>query len=61
MQEEFIVSKNRRKMVRHIFLFEQLLVLAKPKRLGAGRDQYVYKSSMKVSDSNMAVLFETKL
>ncbi|GCC48208.1 hypothetical protein chiPu_0032505, partial [Chiloscyllium punctatum] len=43
----FTVSCGRRKAVRQVFLFEQLIVLSKPKRAEAGPDAYVYKSSLK--------------
>ena len=56
MQDEFTVWKNKKKGIRHVFLFEHLLVLAKTKRVGAGRDQYVYKKSLKVSDKSAAEL-----
>lgn len=50
LQEEFTVQKSRHKVAkRHLFLFDDLLVFAKAKKLGAGRDEYVYKSSLKVS------------
>ena len=48
LQDEFIVWKNKRRFVRHVFLFEHLLVFSKTKPVGAGRDLYTYKTSVKV-------------
>ncbi|XP_067932380.1 uncharacterized protein [Watersipora subatra] len=50
MQNEFVVFKNKKKGTRHLFLFEHLLIIAKTKRIGAGRDEYIYKSSLKTAD-----------
>ena len=49
LQDEFTVLKSKRKTTRHIFFFEHLLVFAKTRKIGAGRDQYIYKTSLKVT------------
>lgn len=50
LQEEFTVQKSRHKAAkRHLFLFDDLLVFAKAKKLNAGGDEYTYKSSLKVN------------
>ena len=49
LQDEFTVQKGRHKAAkRHLFLFDDLLVLAKPKKVIAGQDEYLYKLSLKV-------------
>ena len=45
-QEEFLVWQGRRKCLRRIFLFEDLLLFTKSKRSSSGHDAYVYKGSI---------------
>lgn len=42
-QDEFLVWQGKRKALRHVFLFEDLIIFSK-----ARRDHYQYKSSIKV-------------
>ncbi|KAL7978772.1 hypothetical protein Chor_013261, partial [Crotalus horridus] len=46
-QDEFSISLGRRKCKRHIFLFEDLILFSKPKRVEGALDVYVYKRSFK--------------
>lgn len=48
-QDEFLVWQGRRKCLRRVFLFDDLVLLAKPRRSASGHDVYVYKHSIKVS------------
>lgn len=47
-QDEFIVWCGRRKYLRHIFLFEDLILFSKTKKIEGGYDFYIYKQSFKV-------------
>ena len=47
-QDEFLVWHGRRKALRHVFLFEEMVVFSKTKRTPTGREYYAYKSSIKV-------------
>lgn len=48
-QEEFLVFQGRRKMMRRVFLFEDLILFSKTRRGRQGQhDIYVYKHSFKV-------------
>ncbi|XP_077166128.1 puratrophin-1 [Paroedura picta] len=49
-QDEFSVSLGRRKYQRHVFLFEDLILFSKPKRIEGGLDVYIYKRSFKTAD-----------
>ncbi|ELT89837.1 hypothetical protein CAPTEDRAFT_104869 [Capitella teleta] len=49
-QQDFLVWQGRRKCVRRLFLFEELLVLSKAKLLPSGEEVYQYKSSIKTSE-----------
>uniref|UniRef100_A0A8D2LCA7 Pleckstrin homology and RhoGEF domain containing G4 n=1 Tax=Varanus komodoensis TaxID=61221 RepID=A0A8D2LCA7_VARKO len=49
-QEEFGVTVGRRKCQRHVFLFEELILFSKPKRVEGGLDVYLYKRSFKTAD-----------
>ncbi|KAM9860659.1 puratrophin-1 isoform 1-T3 [Aulostomus maculatus] len=50
-QDEFSVWSGRRKCLRHVFLFEDLVLFSKPKRVeGGGLDVYIYKHSFKTAD-----------
>ena len=48
-QDEFMVTQGRKKFMRHIFLFEELILFSKTKRnRQGGPESYVYKYSFKV-------------
>lgn len=47
-QDEFIVWCGRRKYLRHVFLFEDLILFSKTKKIEGGYDIYIYKQSFKV-------------
>lgn len=47
-QDEFTVFFRKKKCVRRIFLFEDLVLFSKTKRTDIGNDVYVYKQSFKV-------------
>ena len=49
-QEEFLVYQGRKKFMRHIFLFEDLLLFSKTKKSRKGHDFYQYKHSLKMQD-----------
>uniref|UniRef100_A0A3Q3IJQ2 protein-glutamine gamma-glutamyltransferase n=1 Tax=Monopterus albus TaxID=43700 RepID=A0A3Q3IJQ2_MONAL len=46
-QDEFTVYFRKKKCVRRIFLFEDLILFSKTKRTDVGNDVYVYKQSFK--------------
>uniref|UniRef100_UPI00398ED4B7 uncharacterized protein n=1 Tax=Pristiophorus japonicus TaxID=55135 RepID=UPI00398ED4B7 len=48
--DRFTVSCGRRKSMRHVFLFEELVVFSKLKRADGGSETYIYKSSLKTAD-----------
>lgn len=48
-QDEFTVWSGRRKCQRRIFLFEELVLFSKPKKMEGGLDVFIYKHSFKVS------------
>ncbi|KAM4562424.1 pleckstrin homology domain-containing family G member 4B-like isoform 1-T1 [Odontesthes bonariensis] len=52
-QDEFTVFFRKKKCVRRIFLFEDLIIFSKPKRTDVGNDVYVYKQSFKTNDIGM--------
>lgn len=52
-QEEFLVWQGRKKSMRRVFLFEDLLVFSKAKRNSSGHEAYIYKSSIKTSDMGL--------
>ncbi|XP_029363157.1 uncharacterized protein LOC115046732 isoform X2 [Echeneis naucrates] len=52
-QDEFIVFFRKKKCVRRVFLFEDLILFSKTKRTDVGNDFYVYKQSFKTSDIGM--------
>ncbi|XP_040908256.1 uncharacterized protein LOC121191194 [Toxotes jaculatrix] len=52
-QDEFTVFFRKKKCVRRIFLFEDLILFSKTKRTDVGNDVYVYKQSFKTSDIGM--------
>lgn len=47
-QDEFTIWYGRKKCQRHVFLFEDLVLFSKPKRIEGGLDVYIYKHSFKV-------------
>nr|XP_033475941.1 puratrophin-1 isoform X2 [Epinephelus lanceolatus] len=49
-QDEFTVWSGRRKCQRHIFLFEELILFSKPKKMEGGLDVFIYKHSFKTAD-----------
>ncbi|XP_014351349.1 pleckstrin homology domain-containing family G member 4B [Latimeria chalumnae] len=49
-QDEFTIILGRRKCQRHVFLFEDLILFSKPKRIDGGLDVYIYKHSYKTAD-----------
>ncbi|MEE6500055.1 hypothetical protein FKM82_003671 [Ascaphus truei] len=49
-QDEFIVWLGRKKCQRHVFLFEDLILFSKPKRIEGGLDVSIYKRSFKTAD-----------
>lgn len=48
-QDEFIVWCGRRKYLRHVFLFEDLILFSKTKKIEGAYDFYIYKQSFKVT------------
>ncbi|XP_051804973.1 LOW QUALITY PROTEIN: uncharacterized protein si:dkey-65j6.2 [Acanthochromis polyacanthus] len=52
-QDEFTVFFRKKKCIRRIFLFEDLILFSKTKRTDVGNDVYVYKQSFKTSDIGM--------
>ncbi|AWP01017.1 putative puratrophin-1-like [Scophthalmus maximus] len=48
--DEFTVWTGRRKCQRHIFLFEELVLFSKPKKMEGGLDVFIYKHSFKTAD-----------
>lgn len=48
-QDEFIVCCGRRKHLRHVFLFEDLILFSKTRKVEGGYDTYTYKQSFKVT------------
>uniref|UniRef100_A0A8C5QK12 Puratrophin-1 n=1 Tax=Leptobrachium leishanense TaxID=445787 RepID=A0A8C5QK12_9ANUR len=49
-QDEFTVWLGRKKCQRHVFLFEDLILFSKPRRIEGGLDVYIYKRSFKTAD-----------
>ncbi|XP_059211635.1 rho guanine nucleotide exchange factor 40 [Centropristis striata] len=49
-QDEFTVWSGRRKCQRHIFLFEELVLFSKPRKMEGGLDVFIYKHSFKTAD-----------
>jgi len=48
-QDEFLVYHGRRKFMRHVFLFEDLVLFSKTRHTRSGlHDTYLYKFSFKV-------------
>lgn len=49
-QDEFIVCCGRRKHLRHVFLFEDLILFSKTRKVEGGYDTYTYKQSFKTAE-----------
>lgn len=49
-RDHFTLCCGRRRSLRNVFLFEELVVLTKLKRAEGGSESYVYKSSLKTAD-----------
>ncbi|XP_078269436.1 LOW QUALITY PROTEIN: pleckstrin homology domain-containing family G member 4B-like, partial [Rhinoraja longicauda] len=49
-RDHFTLCCGRRRSLRNVFLFEELVVLTKLKRTEGGSESYVYKSSLKTAD-----------
>ncbi|XP_058484999.1 rho guanine nucleotide exchange factor 40 isoform X2 [Solea solea] len=49
-QDEFTVWSGRRKCQRHVFLFEELVLFSKHKKMEGGLDVFIYKHSFKSAD-----------
>ncbi|XP_051234060.1 puratrophin-1 isoform X1 [Dicentrarchus labrax] len=49
-QDEFTVWSGRRKCQRHVFLFEELVLFSKPRKVEGGLDVFIYKHSFKTAD-----------
>ncbi|XP_070411152.1 uncharacterized protein plekhg4 isoform X3 [Nothobranchius furzeri] len=49
-QDEFTVWTGRRKSQRHVFLFEEMVLFSKPKKMEGGLDVFIYKHSFKTAD-----------
>ncbi|KAJ8302596.1 hypothetical protein KUTeg_018992 [Tegillarca granosa] len=55
-QDEFLVWQGRKKSMRHLFLFEDLVLFSKTYRgRNGGSDTYVYKYSLKASMSDIGL------
>ncbi|XP_004698462.1 pleckstrin homology domain-containing family G member 4B [Echinops telfairi] len=52
-QDEFVVCCGRRKYLRQVFLFEDLILFSKTKKADGGYDIYVYKQSFKTAEIGM--------
>ncbi|XP_036067278.1 puratrophin-1 isoform X2 [Oryzias melastigma] len=49
-QDEFTVWSGRRKCQRHIFLFQELVLFSKLRKVEGGLDVFIYKQSYKTAD-----------
>ncbi|XP_072413055.1 pleckstrin homology domain-containing family G member 4B-like isoform X2 [Chiloscyllium punctatum] len=52
-QDEFVVWCGRRKWFRHVFLFEDLILFSKTRKIEGSNDIYIYKQSFKTSEIGM--------
>uniref|UniRef100_A0A3B4BSW4 Uncharacterized protein n=1 Tax=Pygocentrus nattereri TaxID=42514 RepID=A0A3B4BSW4_PYGNA len=52
-QDEFMVWCGRKKYLRHVFLFEDLILFSKTKKIEGGYDIYIYKQSFKTAEIGM--------
>ncbi|XP_063816453.1 uncharacterized protein KIAA1755 homolog isoform X2 [Pseudophryne corroboree] len=49
-QGEFMIAYRKRKCLRRVFLFEDLILFSKSKRAASGKEIYMYKQSFKTSE-----------
>ncbi|KAJ8016704.1 hypothetical protein DPEC_G00010080 [Dallia pectoralis] len=52
-QDDFIVFFRKKKCLRRVFLFQDLILFSKTKKTDVGNDVYIYKQSFKTSDIGM--------
>ncbi|XP_075952517.1 quattro [Anarhichas minor] len=52
-QDEFLVTFRKKKCLRHIFLFQELILFSKTRKTDVGNETYIYKQSFKTSDVGM--------
>ncbi|XP_045703654.1 pleckstrin homology domain-containing family G member 4B [Phyllostomus hastatus] len=52
-RDEFIVCCGRKKYLRHVFLFDDLLLFSKTRKVDGGYDIYTYKQSFKMAEIGM--------
>ncbi|XP_034388577.1 quattro isoform X2 [Cyclopterus lumpus] len=52
-QDEFMVTFRKKKCLRHIFLFQELILFSKTRKTDVGNETYIYKQSFKTSDVGM--------
>jgi len=52
-QEQFIINSGHKKMQRRVFLFEDLILFAKPVKVSGSHDAYQYKCSYKTAEIGM--------
>uniref|UniRef100_A0A8C4MFI9 Pleckstrin homology and RhoGEF domain containing G4B n=1 Tax=Equus asinus TaxID=9793 RepID=A0A8C4MFI9_EQUAS len=52
-QDELIVCCGRKKCLRHVFLFDELILFSKTKKVDRGHDIYTYKQSFKTTEIRM--------
>jgi len=52
-QEQFVIYAGRKKIVRRVFLFEELILFSKPIQNNGGHDHYQYKCSYKTAEIGM--------
>ncbi|XP_068455068.1 puratrophin-1-like [Clinocottus analis] len=52
-QDEFLVTFRKKKCLRHIFLFQELILFSKTRKTDVGNETYLYKQSFKTSDVGM--------
>uniref|UniRef100_A0A8C9H6V5 Pleckstrin homology and RhoGEF domain containing G4B n=1 Tax=Piliocolobus tephrosceles TaxID=591936 RepID=A0A8C9H6V5_9PRIM len=52
-RDEFIVCCGRKKYLRHVFLFEDLILFSKTQKVEGGHDVYLYKQSFKMAEIGM--------
>ncbi|CAK8682468.1 unnamed protein product [Clavelina lepadiformis] len=52
-QEQFVIYSGRRKMIRRVFLFEDLILFSKPLKVNGAHDIYQYKCSYKTAEIGM--------
>nr|XP_019600136.1 PREDICTED: pleckstrin homology domain-containing family G member 4B [Rhinolophus sinicus] len=52
-RDEFTVCCGRKKYLRHVFLFDDLILFSKTRKVDGGYDIYTYKQSFKTADIGM--------